>query len=118
MTSTLFGISNCDSVKKAKKWLDNNGTDYQFHDFRKNGLNETTVAAWLNRVDASVLVNKRSTTWKQLDECNKARADSDTLALLLEHPTLIKRPVLATATQLFVGFNEAGYQQLFNEDSP
>lgn len=116
MTPVLFGISNCDTVKKAKKWLDQHTINYTFHDVRKDGISQATVNEWLRQADAGILVNKRSTTWKQLSDTDKARADEDTAALLLEHPTLIKRPVLATATSLLVGFNETHYQQLISNE--
>lgn len=116
MTPIIYGISNCDTVKKAKKWLDTNGVNYQYHDFRKDGLDSDTIASWLTEIDTEVLVNRRSTTWKQLSDEDKARAESDTAALLTQYPTLIKRPVLVTAKELLVGFKEARYQQRLDED--
>lgn len=111
----LFGIKNCDTVRKARKWLDQHGADYQYHDFREQGLEESQVKAWLARVPAERLVNKRSTTWKQLDEATRDNLSGDNLpALLAAHPTLIKRPVLEIGEQVHTGFSEKTYQQLIN----
>ena len=113
--TTLFGIPNCDTVKKARSWLDKHAQAYQFHDVRKDGLDKSTVEQWLSAVGPAVLVNKRSTTWKQLTDNEKSQAlEGDSAALLLQHPTLIKRPVLITESAVHVGFNADMYQQIFN----
>lgn len=110
---TLYGIKNCDTVKKARRWLEENNLEYQFHDFRADGLEQQQVQQWLAELGNGVLVNKRSTTWKQLDEAQKEQALSDgAAALLCEHPTLIKRPVLDTGDQRQVGFSADNYQAL------
>lgn len=102
---TVYGIPNCDTVKKAKKWLDENQHNYHFHDFRKEGLDPQRVAQWLQQIDDSLLLNRRSTTWKQLSESDKGYENSDQLiALLVAHPTLIKRPVIDYNGSLSVGF--------------
>lgn len=117
MSITLFGISNCDTVRKAKKWLEENNHDYHFHDFRKDGLDADHVKPWLAALGAKVVLNTRSTTWRGLDEATRddAQADEDKLlVLLLEHPTLIKRPVLVTdSNDPICGFKADTYQQLF-----
>ena len=111
---TLYGIKNCDTVKKARRWLEDKGVEFQFHDFRADGLNQDQVQAWLDELGHAVLVNKRSTTWKQLSDAEKDQALGDNAsALLVEHPTLIKRPVLDTGSQRQVGFSAASYEGLF-----
>mgnify|MGYP001212173067 CR=1 FL=1 len=110
--TTLYGIKNCDTVKKARKWLDENNINYSFHDFRSDGITETQVADWLQELSADNLINKRSTTWKQLSDTERDRAFGDQAAqLLCAHPTLIKRPLLDTGKQRYVGFKAEQYQQ-------
>ncbi len=114
---TLYGIKNCDSVKKARKWLESNSLDYQFHDFRTDGISKALVQPWLDAVGADTLLNKRSTSWKQLSDKQKTTVDVNDLsaknkaaiALFLEAPTLIKRPVLVTADEVHVGFKADNY---------
>ena len=107
---TVYGIKNCDTCRKALKWLDAEGIEHRFHDFRKDGLNDASVAGWLASVGPEVLLNKRGSTWRKLDEQQKIDAESDAdklAALLLGHPTLIKRPVFDGAGDLVVGFGAA-----------
>lgn len=111
----LYGIKNCDTVKKARSWLETNKIPYQFHDFRSDGLSETQVKAWLKTLGMDTLVNKRSTTWKALDEATKAAFTERTAApVIVANPTLIKRPLLETPTATRVGFNATDYQTLFS----
>ncbi|MGB1007958.1 MAG: Spx/MgsR family RNA polymerase-binding regulatory protein [Thalassobaculaceae bacterium] len=108
MTWTVYGISNCDTVKKARKWLDAAGVTYRFHDFRKDGLETRTVTAMLTALGAEKLINKRGTTWRKLDPAAQAAAGGDGVAaLLVAHPTLIKRPVIDTGDGWSVGFGKA-----------
>ena len=118
---TLYGINNCDSVKKAKKWLGDNEIVYVFHDFRADGLTTEQIKHWLEQVPREKLLNKRSTTWKQLPDGLKNELTADNAAdslfidTMTEHPTLIKRPVLAIANgNIQVGFSAADYQQLID----
>ena len=112
---TLYGIKNCDTVKKARTWLEQKGIAYNFHDFRADGLSETQIRRWINELGLDALVNKRSTTWKELDDASKAKLDAaNAVALIAQHPTLIKRPLLDTGSHKQLGFNAADYQQLFN----
>ncbi|WP_289243963.1 ArsC family reductase [Methylophaga sp. UBA678] len=109
----LYGIKNCDSVKKARSWLEAHSIDYVFHDFRQQGLEESTVKEWLQSVDWETLLNKRGTTWRKLDDPRKDNLDEKTaIELMLENPTLIKRPVLVNDSTIIVGFKEDVYQQL------
>lgn len=112
MTVTLYGIKNCDTVRAARKWLDSQGVDYQFHDIREAPLPESQFSQWSAKLGPA-LVNKRSTTWKQLSEADKAKADTQPGALLQAHPTLMKRPLLDTGKAVHLGFKDADYQQIF-----
>lgn len=112
--TTLYGIPNCDTVKKARRWLEEQGHGFRFHDFRKDGLSIDQIEAWLTQLGADVLVNKRSTTWKQLDENDKALVGTNqTAQLLAANPTLIKRPVLDIEGTVQVGFKADIYQDIF-----
>ena len=110
---TLYGIKNCDTVKKARTWLEAHEVAYQFHDFRQDGLSKTTLSDWIKQLGRDALINKRSTTWRNLNDKDKAISnDTQALNLLLAQPTLIKRPVLASDKLLLVGFKPQDYQQL------
>ena len=92
---TLYGIKNCDTVKKARRWLDNQGVDYQFHDFRQDGLDKKLLDSWLKQLGWEAIVNKRSTTWRNLSDKEKdISSNAQAAKLLLANPTLIKRPVI------------------------
>jgi Spx/MgsR family transcriptional regulator len=112
--TTLYGIKNCDTVKKAQKWLDDNAIDYRFHDFRLDGLAREQLMEWVEALGWETLVNKRSTTWKQLDQGTRDAMDKGlAIDTMLANPTLIKRPVLDTGNKPHVGFKEAEYDRLF-----
>lgn len=113
---TLFGISNCDTVKKARTWLADRDIDVSFHDLRKNGLTPEHLQQWMDGLDWQTLVNRRSSTWRQLDQASQSAADDaqGAAALLLAHPTLIKRPVVEWGfgqPVVTVGFVAADWQQ-------
>ena len=111
-TTTLYGIPNCDTVKKARKWLEANGIDYQFHDFRKDGIDEAMIRNWMKTQSWEILLNKRGTTWRQLpDDVKNAVDESRAVSLMAEHPTLIKRPVLTRGKTVLVGFKDTAYQK-------
>ncbi len=106
----MYGIKNCDTIKKARRWLETHNIDYQFHDVRSDGLDQATIEAWLQSVSWEKLLNKRATTWRQLDDPRKEQLDqSIAVELLLAHPTLIKRPVLVDGSTCIVGFKDADY---------
>lgn len=112
---TLYGIKNCDTVKKSRDWLAKNNIDYTFHDFRADGLSKTQVQTWIADIGLEALVNKRSTTWKELDEATKTNfSEKNAAAVITENPTLIKRPLLDTGKQRYVGFKDAEYAKIFN----
>lgn len=112
---TLYGIKNCDTVKKARAWLEQKKVDYHFHDFRADGLSEAQVKIWIAEIGLETLVNKRSTTWKELDETTKNNFNEANAATVISaNPTLIKRPLLDTGKQKHVGFKDAEYTKIFN----
>lgn len=112
---TLYGIKNCDTVKKARKWLEKEGVEYRFHDFREDGLTTQQLKKWLAELGWETLVNKRSTTWKTLGESTKSILNDDTVVeVIMESPTLIKRPLLDNGQTRTVGFKAAEYEELFN----
>lgn len=112
---TLYGIKNCDTVKKARTWLEQHDVDYRFHDFRADGLTVAQVKTWIAEIGLDTLVNKRSTTWKELDEATRTHFNETTApAVISENPTLIKRPLLDTGKQKYVGFKDAEYTTIFN----
>ena len=114
MKKTLYGIPNCDTVKKARTWLAENGQEFDFHDFRKQGLSRETVAAWLEQLDWETLVNRKGMTWRNLpDERKAAIVDkASALELMLENTSVIKRPVLEGDGLLSVGFSPDAYIRL------
>ena len=111
---TLYGITSCDTVRKARKWLDAHAVDYRYHDLREDGLERKQVQAWLKELPWDTLVNRRSTSWKALDPARREAMDaSSALDAVLEHPTLVKRPLLDTGHELHCGFSAAQYQKIF-----
>lgn len=112
---TLYGIKNCDTVRKARKWLDAHGVDYQYHDFREDGIDQEAVATWIEELGWQNLLNRQSTSWKALDDETRQNMDEEAAhkAVLL-HPTLIKRPLLDTGKQRYTGFSAASYVKIFN----
>ena len=111
----LYGISNCDTIKKAKNWLELNNIDYKFHDFRKQGLEPEIIQSWLTQIAWDKLLNKRSTTWRNLElEVQQSVNAENIIQLLVENPTLIKRPVLKVNGIINIGFNADTYQGIFN----
>ncbi|WP_420998280.1 arsenate reductase [Cupriavidus sp. 30B13] len=115
MTVLLYGIPNCDTVKKARTWLDANGVAYEFHDFKKQGVDETLLRGWLRQVPLATLLNRKGTTYRALSDADKARAESEAgaIALMQQSPSLIKRPVLDRGGKVSVGFSADGYAGLF-----
>mgnify|MGYP001595332754 FL=1 len=113
---TLYGIKNCDTVKKARRWLEQHSIDYTFHDFREDGLDSAQLEGWLQDLGWETLVNRRSTSWKQLDEsARESMNQASAQAAILEQPTLIKRPLLNTGNSLHVGFSEKSYREIFHQ---
>ncbi len=108
----LFGIPNCDTVKKARKWLDAQGVDYAFHDYKKEGADPAKLASWIADKGVDVVLNRRGTTFRKLSDADKADIDeAKAVALLTEHPSMIKRPVVEHAKGILVGFKEAEWAE-------
>ena len=97
MTTTLYGIPNCDTVKRARKWLDDHAVAHRFHDFRKDGVPGAELDRWLDTAGWEALVNRRGTSWRKLDEATRAGVVDAATArpVLIAHPSLIRRPVVA-----------------------
>ncbi|MBL1141334.1 MAG: ArsC family reductase [Proteobacteria bacterium] len=113
MSVTLYGIKNCDTVKKARKWLDTNSVPYTFHDFRVDGISKTLVNHILKQVDVETLINKRGTTWRKLSDKEKEiKNKTQAVELMVENPTIIKRPVLDVNKKIFVGFSDESYKSI------
>jgi arsenate reductase len=111
----VYGIPNCNTVKRAQDWLKQNKVDYTFHDFKKAGITESKLKEWTKRVGWQALVNKKGTTWRQLDAKVQESIVDETsaIALMLEKSSVIKRPVVETAKNVVLGFDEVVYQQEF-----
>lgn len=111
----LYGIANCDTMKKARTWLDGHGVAYVFHDYKRAGIPEDRLRDWVAELGWEALVNRRGTTWRRLPESERERIDSESaIQLMVEHPSLIRRPVLDTGGARHVGFTDALYQELFH----
>ena len=109
----LYGIKNCDTVKKARKWLDNHSVPYTFHDFRVDGINKTLVNNFLKQIDLEVLINKRGTSWRKLSDKEKEfKNKTQAVELILNNPTIIKRPVLDVNKKIHVGYREESYKEI------
>jgi len=112
MATVIYGITNCDTMKKARAWLDGHGHAYRFHDYRADGLDEATLKRWIDRVGWEKLLNKSSLTFRVLPEADRAGLDAGkAAALMLSQPTMIKRPVLDLDRNLIVGFKPEIYER-------
>ena len=112
--TTLYGIKNCDTVRKARKWLDSYGIAYTFHDFRTDGLEKKKLATWVEELGWEQLINRRGTTWRNLSGAEKdGLTEHKAIELMLAHPAVIKRPVLDIGTSRVVGFDETHYKKIF-----
>lgn len=121
MTITVYGIKSCSTMKKAFTKLDALGIDYQFHDYKKQGIDKQSVQRWVDELGIEKVLNKRGTTWRKLTEEQKAAADADVdtaIELLVENTSMIKRPIVEGETQgnkvLLCGFDEAEFEQVFS----
>lgn len=114
---TMYGIKNCDTIKKARRWLEAHQIEYRFHDYRADGLERAQLDTFIAELGWQALLNTRGTTWRKLDESLRNSIDNAdaAAALMLEMPAIIKRPLLcAPGRHMLLGFSEASYQQ-FNE---
>jgi arsenate reductase len=109
----IYGIANCDTMKKARKWLDNNNVEYKFHDYKKSGVPEKNLKNWVKIIGWDTVLNKRGTTWRKLDDNIKDKIDEGSaIQVMLDNPSAIKRPVLENGKVLLVGFKENEYKSL------
>jgi arsenate reductase len=113
---TMFGIKNCDTIKKARKWLEAEGVEYQFHDYKKDGLSPDMLNAWVKDLGWEALVNKRGTTWRKLPEDVKESVDqASAIQIMLDNASIIKRPLLIDdADSKLLGFKAEEYQEFIN----
>ena len=109
---TVYGIPNCDTVKKARAWLTEHGVEHHFHDFKKQGVSESELDRWLAAVGWESVINRKGTTWRQLDEAVRAGVTdvASARAVAMANPSLIKRPVVQWTDGITVGFDAAAWQ--------
>ena len=109
----IYGIPNCDAMKKARRWLQANGVEYDFHDYKKLGVPEKKLKTWVKQAGWETILNKRGTTWRKLDDELKHNIDNaSAIKIMLDNPSIIKRPVLESNQLLLIGFKEDEYRQL------
>jgi arsenate reductase len=110
---TLFGIPNCDKCRAARQWFAAQGVEILFHDLRADGLDAALIDSWLNQLGSKALINTRSKTWRDLPVATREKLnDSNACELILEHPTLIKRPLVDTGSTLLVGYDKSSWANL------
>lgn len=115
MTLTMYGIKNCDTVAKARKWLEDRGRAYAFHDYKAAGIDRPRVESWVKELGWEVLLNRAGTTFRKLDEADKQDLNADkAIALMLAQPSMIKRPVLDLGDRRLVGFKPDLYEAIFS----
>lgn len=111
---TIYGIPSCDTCRKARKWLTEQAKEHKFHDLRADGLDLEMLDRWARTLDWQKLLNTRSLTWRKIPEVDRAgMTKSRAMALMLEQPTLVKRPVLECDEFVAVGFSAANYERIF-----
>jgi Spx/MgsR family transcriptional regulator len=115
MTITIYGIKNCDTMKKARAWLDGKGLTYRFHDYKAEEIDRSHLERWTALAGWDTVLNRAGTTFKKLDEADKQDLDRDkAIVLMLAQPSMIKRPVLEVDEKLLVGFKPDAYEQAFS----
>ncbi len=113
---TLYGIKNCDTIKKARNWLTDNGIEYKFHDVRADGIVAASIEQWIEQAGWETVLNRRGTTWRKLESSVQESTNRDNVsALLAEHPAMIKRPVLDIDGRITIGFKAENYQSIFEK---
>jgi len=111
---TIYGIKNCDTMKRARTWLDDHKVAYNFHDYKVSGIDKPTLEGWTKKVGWEVLLNRAGTTFKKLPDADKdGITEKKAIALMLAQPSMIKRPVLEAKGRLTVGFKPEEYKRLF-----
>ncbi len=112
--TTVYGIKNCDTMKKALRWLDEAGVEYRFHDYKKEGVPADQLDQWLETLGWEQVINRRGTTWRKLDESVRDNMDNQSArAVILDNPSIIKRPLLDTGSELVLGFKADDYTTRF-----
>lgn len=112
--TTVYGIKNCDTMKKAFRWLEDNNIEYTFHDYRKDGLERDLLTSWIEQLGWEEVVNKRGTTWRKLDsETQNSMNNENAVTILIEQPAMIKRPLLIHNQTLTLGFKADQYATIF-----
>ncbi len=112
----LFGLKNCDSCRKARKWLDVEGIDHRFVDLREQGVDESLIDRWIDGLGCSALLNRRSTTWRNLPLSQREEIGPEKeRALMMAHPTLIKRPIWDVGGHLFLGFDDRTREEIVRQ---
>ena len=109
----MYGIANCDTIKKARHWMSQHEIDYQFHDYKKLGTDEEQLKSWIAEFGWEKIINRRGTSWRKLDESiRNSMDDSSALGVMQENPSIIKRPLLEVGQHRILGFNEAEYARV------
>ena len=109
----IYGIPNCDTMKKSRRWLEANGIEYDFHDYKKLGVPEKNLKNWVKQTGWETILNKRGTTWRKLDDDLKDNIDeAAAIQVMLNNPSIIKRPILESGKLLLIGFDEDQYKRL------
>ena len=109
----IYGIANCDTMKKARKWLDRNNLDYEFHDYKKRGVPEKNLKQWVKKFGWETVLNKRGTTWRKLSDEIKNNIDEvSAIKVMQDNNSAIKRPVIEKGDILLIGFKEDEYKIL------
>ena len=112
---TLYGIRNCDTIRKARRWLAEHGIEYRFHDFRADGISEAMLSPWIGELGWEQLLNRRGTTWRRLPETERNSINGDSaMRIMLAQPAIIRRPVLDTGKTRHIGFSDEAYTTLLD----
>ncbi|HTR00680.1 MAG TPA: ArsC family reductase [Candidatus Acidoferrum sp.] len=110
---TMYGIPNCDTVKKARVWLERHQISYRFHDYKKDGIEAALLKRWCAELGHDQVLNRRGTSWRKLSEAERSDVNAaKAVSLMLANPSLIKRPLLDTGSKLLLGFSEDSYRSL------
>jgi Spx/MgsR family transcriptional regulator len=113
---TIYGIKNCDTMKKARAWLDKHRVEYSFHDYKAVGIDKDHLARWSKKAGWETLLNRAGTTFRKLSDADKADlTEKKAIALMLDQPSMIKRPVLEAGGKLLVGFKPEAYETAFGK---
>jgi arsenate reductase len=113
-SAVMYGIPNCGTIKKARAWLEAAGIDYDFHDYKKQGVDEQLLRGWVRQFGWEQVINRRGMTWRKLDEAMRESMDENSaIRIMQEKHSIIKRPIVTTADQVLLGFDEASYRRAF-----